>query len=92
MSGFTPEEIAAMAKESELVPLMGDWKASDFYSRLTSYTTLVADKAAARAMEACAQVCEMRMTYWHRDDGRVSEDECCAAAIRALLPSTLESE
>ena len=33
--------------------------------------------------EACAKVCEERMTYWHRGDPNIYEDEMCAAAIRA---------
>ena len=37
----------------------------------------------AQERERCAKVCEDRVKYWPRDDARIYEDECCAAAIRA---------
>ncbi len=39
--------------------------------------------AVAAEREACAALCERRVTYWHRDDVRREEDELCAIAIRA---------
>ena len=43
----------------------------------------ILDAAVLAEREACAKVCEERMTYWHRGDPNIYEDEMCAAAIRA---------
>ena len=46
---FTPEEIAAMAKEAGMAMAENDSRLGYF----TRFATLVADKAAARELEAC---------------------------------------
>jgi hypothetical protein len=41
------------------------------------------ERLLAAEREACAKVCEERIDFWQRDDGRRYEDEYCADAIRA---------
>lgn len=81
MSGITPEEIAAMAREIGMPvsdtfgPMIGACPVGDLLDR---FATLVADKAAARAMEVAAQVAAD--TYFG-NAGEVNHE--IAAAIRA---------
>lgn len=37
---------------------------------------------AAAEREECAKVCEERIEYWYKDDGRRLENDICAALIR----------
>lgn len=97
---FTPEEIAAMAREIGMPvsdtfgPMVGACPVGDLLAR---FATLVADKAAARAMEAAAQVCDSECSDFRgvaegpmtTDDGARGYQAMaagaanCAAAIRA---------
>ncbi len=50
---MTPEEIIAMAKEAGMVVVDDKFSLAPFLAR---FATLVAEKAAAREREACAQL------------------------------------
>jgi hypothetical protein len=90
MSGFTPEEIAAMAKGAgfgmQMAMLDHPYCQADaqrLYQQLERFAQLVADKAAARATEAAAQVCE---SFKQGNAATYIDDDwadMCAAAIRA---------
>ena len=73
------EDIIRMARDTDLLVVTPIPDDSVFVADLERFAALVA----AAEREACAKVCEERMTYWHRGDPNIYEDEMCAAAIRA---------
>lgn len=88
---FTPEEIAAMAKEAGIefepvVMLCGDVvEFTDMQVsivRMTRFAELVADKAAAREREACAEVCDEQHDRARTTTG-AARAMFCAERIRA---------
>lgn len=84
---FTPEEITAMAREAGLLPDNSHPAPETRAMRQRSeavqrFATLVAEKAAAKEREVCAQVCEQvaQDTYGMTNLREYGE---CAHAIRA---------
>ena len=81
------DEIIAMAREASSMarlPWNGEWI---FRSKkeLMAFAALVAEKAAAKEREACAQECvEISVDYWMGDAQFEAATRCCNA-IRARV-------
>ena len=77
MTGWRKRQVVEMAREAGICTWLKP--PEDVTERLERFAELVR----ADEREACAKVCEERIEFWQRDDGRRYEDEYCAAAIRA---------
>ena len=73
---FNGPEMVFTGDADESVKVFFDFIANAFKARL--------EQERADEREACAKVCEERIEFWQRDDGRRYEDEYCAAAIREM--------
>ena len=60
-ASFSSSEISAMAREAGLTdPSLGEWMIDygNAKEEIKKFTALVADKAVAKELEACAQMCD----------------------------------
>ena len=73
---FNGPEMVFTGDADESAKVFFDFIANAFKARL--------EQERADEREACAKVCEERIEFWQRDDGRRYEDEYCAAAIREM--------
>jgi hypothetical protein len=97
MTGWRKRQVVEMAREAGFEQVGHD-SFQEFTARIEAFAELVRKdystthaniwldrihKFMLEEREACAKVCEERIEFWQRDDGRRYEDEYCAAAIRA---------